>query len=347
MSGRLIPARPVLAQAGGDPVLVGAGDIVNCNDESAYSTAELVESIPGTVFTLGDNAYNQGTTQQFNDCYDPTWGRFKDRTAPVVGNHEYKTAGAEGYYTYFGIDASPLDLLCTKDCKGYYSYNLGSWHIIVLNSNIEMAAGSEQEQWLRFDLAANPAACTLAMFHEPRFTSGRHGNSGRVRPLWDVLYEYGADVVLNGHDHNYQRYAPQDPRGRADPKGIREFIVGTGGGELYELGEIIPNVDVRDNTSRGVLKLTLHQSSYDWEFIPIPGDTFRDFGASTCVTDKLTAQLIPTATPLPSPTPTLAPTNTPLPSLQVAATLAPVSEPQHMPSIMERVILWLRQVFGG
>src|SRR5688572_24224192 len=226
---------PQAAQAqSSDPVFVGAGDISNCSGNNDEATAKLLDNIAGTVFTLGDNVYSDGTLTQFTDCYGPTWGRHKDRTRPVPGNHDYHTAGASGYYTYFGATASPMDTNCTSNCKGYYSYNLGAWHIIALNSEIDHTAGSVQEQWLRTDLAGNQSMCTLAYWHKPRFSSGaNHGNNSSFQPFWQALYDYGADVVLNGHDHTYERFAPQSPTAQADPtRGIREFVVGTGGAGL-------------------------------------------------------------------------------------------------------------------
>ena len=190
-----------------DVVLVGAGDIAGCSSDGDEATAKLLDSIPGTVFTTGDNAYPSGTMSEFLDCYDPSWGRHKARTYPSSGNHDYGTQGAAGYYAYFGSVAGDPD-------KGYYSYDLGSWHIVVLNSNIQEGAGSDQEQWLRADLAAHPVACTLAYWHHPRFSSGDvHGSDGKMQSLWQALYDFGADVVLNGHEHNYERFALQDPRG--------------------------------------------------------------------------------------------------------------------------------------
>ena len=271
------------AQAG-NPVFVGAGDIANCSGTKDESTAQLLDGIAGTVFTLGDNAYPDGTLTQFNNCYGPTWGRHKDRSRPAPGNHDYHTAGAAGYYTYFGADASPLDTNCTSNCQGYYTYDLGAWHIIALNSEIAHNAGSAQEQWLRADLAAHQSRCTLAYWHKPRFSSGKRGNNASVQPFWQALYDYEADVVLNGHDHTYERFAPQNPTGQADPsRGIREFVVGTGGASLYSFPTIRPNSEARNNTTWGVLKLTLHPTSYDWEFIPVAGQTFRDSGADNCV----------------------------------------------------------------
>jgi hypothetical protein len=282
-------------------VLLGAGDIANCDRTQDESTAQLLDGIAGTIITLGDNAYPNGTLTQFNTCYGPNWGRHRDRTRPSPGNHDYRTSGARGYYTYFGWAASPLDANCTSNCKGYYSYNLGGWHIIVLNSEIAHGAGSAQEQWLRADLAANQSVCTLAYWHEPRFSSGEHGNDPGVQPFWQALYDYGADVVLNGHDHAYERFAPQNPSGQAEPsRGIREFVVGTGGANLYSFTTIQPNSEVRNNTTWGVLKFSLHPTTYEWAFVPVAGQTFTDAGIANCVS----AGPATTDTPTPSATPT-------------------------------------------
>jgi acid phosphatase type 7 len=258
--------------------LVGAGDIATCSNQNDEATAKLLDGIAGTVFAAGDNVYNSGTDDEFNNCYDPTWGRHKARTTPAAGNHEYETANASGYFNYFGAAAG-------WPSKGYYSYDLSDWHVIVLNSNCSQVGGcsigSPQEQWLRADLAAHPNSCTLAYFHYPLFSSVR--NHPSVGPFWDALYEANADVVLSGHAHSYERFAPQDPFGAADPvRGIREFVVGTGGAGLHSFGTIQPNSEVRESNTHGVLKLTLHPTSYEWEFVPVAGKTFTDSGSSSC-----------------------------------------------------------------
>jgi len=266
-------------QASHDPVLVGAGDISSCRSTGTEATADLIEGMDGTVFTTGDNAYPNGTSLEFNICYGLTWGLFKNRTFPAAGNHDYHTKDAAGYYNYFGPRAG-------DPSKGYYSYDVGTWHIIVLNSVLPVNAGSEQEKWLRADLAAHPSVCTAAYWHSPLFSSGvTHGSNPDMRPLWQALYDYGTDVVLNGHEHNYERFAPQDPQGSLDPKrGIREFVVGTGGGEKhYVFGTPLPNSEVRNSDTYGVLKLTLHPESYSWEFLPVEGKTFTDSGTGSCV----------------------------------------------------------------
>jgi len=262
-----------------DPGLVGAGDIAHCNNEGDEITANMLDSIPGTVVTTGDNAYPDGSVEEFANCYDPSWGRHKDRTYPSPGNHDYHTPDAAGYFAYFGSRAG-------EPGKGYYSYDLGTWHIIVLNSMIPVGPGSPQNQWLRDDLAAHQVACTLAYWHYPRFSSGTvHGSDKDMDSLWQALYDYGADVVLSGHEHNYERFAPQDPQGNADPtRGIREFVIGSGGRSHYTFGPPIANSEVRNSDTNGLLKLILHDGSYSWEFIPEPGKTFTDSGNAPCVT---------------------------------------------------------------
>ena len=265
-------------------VVIAAGDIAKCNLEWDTYTGALLDNLPGTILGLGDNAYQIGSLQEFNDCYGPTWGRHKDRVYPVPGNHEYLTGGAEGYFTYFGDRATPLEPGCTKECKGYYSFNLGAWHIVALNSEIDNNPGSEQDQWLRADLAAHPNVCTLAFWHKPRWSSGRHG-SGASAPLFQAVYDYGVDIVLNGHDHDYERFAPQSPQGVLEwDRGVRQFVVGTGGDTLRGFEEDPPNSEVRHADTWGVLKLTLNPTSYDWEFVPIAGQTFTDSGSANCVT---------------------------------------------------------------
>jgi len=262
-------------------VLVGAGDIADCRDLSgAEATAKLLGKIPGTVMAVGDLAYPDGTKENF-DCYDRTWGRVKDRTRPAPGNHEFHSAGASFYFQYFGPAAGD-----PKD--GFYSYDLGTWHIIVLNSEcVEVGgceAGSREEKWLRADLAAHPIACTLAYFHKPLFSSGgAHGDDLALKPFWQALYDANADVVISGHDHDYERFAPQTPNGFEDRgRGIREFVVGTGGKNHRPFGEPHRNSEVRDASAFGVLKLTLKPDSYDWKFIPEAGKTFTDSGTGYC-----------------------------------------------------------------
>lgn len=275
------PARGQGAATSAPPaaaVLVGAGDIASCSSKGDEATAALLDSISGTVFTTGDNAYPSGRARDFARCYTASWGRHKRRTRPAPGNHDYRTKDARGYFDYFGGRAGHRN-------RGYYSYDLAGWHIVVLNSNLPMERGSPQEAWLRKDLAAWPARCTLAYWHHPLFSSGtEHGGQEAARPLWDALYDAGADVVLGGHEHNYERFAPQTPAGVLDTaRGIRQFVVGTGGDALYEdAGDWTANSEVFSGTTHGVLKLTLLAGSYEWEFVPVAGGSFRDAGRDRC-----------------------------------------------------------------
>ncbi|HTB93917.1 MAG TPA: metallophosphoesterase [Candidatus Sulfotelmatobacter sp.] len=266
--------------------LVGAGDIVGCSDLSgAEATAKLIDAIPGTVFAAGDLAYQRGTYEEFQKCYGPTWGRFKARTRPTPGNHEYEGAPATGYFRYWDGRAGDPG-------KGYYSYDLGAWHIVVLNTNCGSsqlggcAEGSPEETWLKQDLAAHPAACTLAYGHHALFSSGlfpKHAEHPELRAFWQDLYDAHADLILAGHEHSYERFAPQNPEGNPDPDhGIREIVVGTGGRSHTPLGYAKPNSEVRDDKTYGILKLSLSPGKYSWEFIPIPGKTFRDSGEGVC-----------------------------------------------------------------
>ena len=266
-------------------VIVAAGDIADCPSDGDEATARLVVGMEGTVLTLGDNAYEDGTAQDFSECYEPTWGQFKERTRPTPGNHEYETEGARAYFDYFGDAAGHPD-------EGYYSYDLGSWHIVALNSNcgvgeeIRCGPGSAQTEWLKEDLAANydEGQCTLAYMHHPRFSSGvKHGGTSTMEPMWEALYEAGAEVVLSAHEHNYERFVPQDPEGRADPqRGIRQFVVGTGGRSNYQISRPIANTEVFNDDAYGVLKLTLSPKSYGWRLIPVEGEIFGDSGSAPC-----------------------------------------------------------------
>src|SRR6266508_618024 len=249
---------PTSTLSADDVVFVGAGDISACDTNNDELTAQLLDAIPGTVFTTGDNAYDSGTLTQFSNCYDPTWGRHKDRTKPIPGNHEYHTSGAAGYFKYF------------NNIPPYYAYNLGSWRIYALNSEIDVSANSAEVAWLQSDLAANPSNCVLAYWHQPRWSSGtHHGSNADYQTLWKILYEAGAELVLNGHEHNYERFAPMNAAGEADPAGLREIVVGTGGRNHYEFGTILPTSEVHDSSTFGVLKLTLRATGYDWEFVPV------------------------------------------------------------------------------
>jgi calcineurin-like phosphoesterase family protein len=257
-------------------IFVGAGDIARCDAlEPARQTAQLLQGIGGTVFTLGDNALFGGTAREFSECYEPTWGREKFRTRPALGNHEYE-AGNQGnpYFDFFGTNAGPRGL-------GYYSFDLGAWHAIALNSNLPTSDSSPQGRWLQDDLATRRQRCTLAYWHHPLFTSGQNGPQPFVRDFWRILYDAGADVILSGHDHLYERFGLQDPNGRPDgQRGIRQFTVGSGGAQLYAFPTIAANSEVR-LSAYGVLKLTLQADGYGWEFIDVSG-AVRDAGSGTC-----------------------------------------------------------------
>jgi hypothetical protein len=259
--------------------LIGAGDISSCDSSGDSKTATLLDDMYGTVFAAGDTVYEDGSTSQYRDCYEPTWGRHKSRTKPSVGNHEYKTSGASGYFDYYGTAAGARG-------KGWYSYRRGEWLVISLNSNcgrVGCGPGSEQEEWLRATLEANPTKCAIAYMHHPRYSSGSHGNQTMVTPLWEALYDYGVDVVVAGHDHDYERFAMQDPYGnRDDEAGIREFVVGTGGKSRYSFGTTKANSLKRQNSAYGVLRLSLYPDKYYFKFVPEEGKSFTDQGYRSC-----------------------------------------------------------------
>ena len=257
-------------------VLLGAGDIGDCGSGETEATARILDTIPGTVFTAGDNAYPRGSASNFAECYDLTWGRHRHRTRPSPGNHDYRSGGAAPYFDYFGVNAGDPE-------KGYYSYDLGAWHVIALNSETDTKPGSLEEQWLRADLAASRARCTLAYMHRPRFSSGdSHGSQRRMAPLFEALYQAGVEIVIGGHDHVYERFAPQTPSGQLDrQRGVRQFVVGTGGRKRDGFKAALPNSEARYNETKGVIKLTLFAGRYEWEFIPVSG-SFRDRGGDTC-----------------------------------------------------------------
>ncbi len=287
-------ATPTAIPSGGDPILAGAGDIAcdpvsdpnyngglgTANSCHMKATSDLILQMnPNAVFTSGDNQYEDGALSKFQLAFDSAWGRFKSIIHPAPGNHEYSILGAGDYFTYFGASAGSYP-------QGYYSYDLGAWHIVVVNSNCSniggCSAGSPQEQWLRSDLAAHPTQCTLAYWHHPLFSSGQHGNNTFMQPIWQALEAYGADLVVNSHDHIYERFAPQTDAGVASPNGIQEIIVGTGGESHYTISALQPNSLVQNSNTYGVLVLVLHASSYDWYFAPEAGKTFSDSGTGTC-----------------------------------------------------------------
>jgi acid phosphatase type 7 len=289
-------AASAAVSAGGDPVIAAAGDIA-CDPRPAVATpasdetgpdqchmaatAKLIESArPVAVLTLGDEQYPSGALDSFMAGYDKTWGAFKAITRPAPGNHEYHTPGAAGYFAYFGASAG-------DPRTSYYSFDLGAWHLISLDANCKNAggcdAGSPEVTWLSQDLAAHHASCTLAFWHQPRFSSGPHHSDPTYDAFWRALYAAHADLVLNGHDHDYERFAPQSPDAKADQAaGITEIVAGTGGRSHYKIGAIEPNSQVSNGTAYGVLFITLHQHSFDWKFVPEPGSTFTDSGSQRC-----------------------------------------------------------------
>lgn len=259
--------------------LVGAGDIADCHTDDDSETAALIDSIPGTVFTAGDNVYPDGSAEQFAKCYDPAWGRFRDRTRPAVGDHEYDTPGAAGYFDYFGEAAGPRGL-------GYYDYDVGPWQVVVLNTRCGRVPGgcgpdSPQAVWLRQALTARRSACVVAISGHPRFSSGYHGSNASVRHLYKILYDEGVELLVSGHDHDYERLAPADPEGFGDDeRGVRQFVVGTGGKSLRRMQDGLPLTETFAE-AYGVLRLTLFEGGYGWDFITIRGESI-DSGQASC-----------------------------------------------------------------
>ena len=291
MAGCATPPAPH-GLSGKPATVYAAGDIADCRyrrpeSSGAAATAWLVEAglaaDPGArVLTLGDHTYPVGAAAEFGDCYHPTWGRFRERTYPTPGNHEYYTPGAPGYYAYFGARAAP-------EQGGYYSVQLGKWHVVSLNSTLRGAAFHAQLAWLKRDLARHPALCTLAFWHHPRYSSGGYGGNAFMAPLWQALADGGVDVALSGHDHDYERFAPQDARGaRDDARGMRQFVVGTGGGWLTPMRFPADHSEARNNTRHGVLRLDLFDNGYTWEFLSVADDaapgvaSWTDRGAAPC-----------------------------------------------------------------
>lgn len=284
-------AAPAVASAAPQPAvytIYTAGDIARCKHpdprwSGAAATATLVEwalrqDPHAAVLSLGDHTYPDGTAREFADCYDPTWGRFRERTWPTPGNHEYNTPGAQPYYDYFGARAA----------AGYYSLRLGSWHLISLNSNLKGPEHTAQLAWLAAELKRDPARCTLAFWHHPLFTSGGHLGPGRMADAWDMLHAAGAELVLSGHDHDYERFAPQDARGNLDrARGLRQFVVGTGGAYATPFLRIRDNSEVREASFDGVLRLRLLSGGYEWQFLAaeperIPAGARLDSGSARC-----------------------------------------------------------------
>jgi hypothetical protein len=252
-------------------VLLAAGDIADCTLPNDEQTAAMLDSLPGTVLTLGDNVYPSGTREAYERCYAPGWGRHRARTYPALGNHDYVNGSAAGYFDYFGARAPAT----------HYAVDVGRWRLIVLNSNIEFEDAAQQEAWLRTELVEHPRACTVAVWHHPRFNSGPYGDDPRMDQAWRILQQAGVEVVLSGHEHLYEHFAPQTASGVRDDAGIREFIVGTGGAALRAFAAVKPNSLVRINDSHGVLALVLRPTSYSWDFVPLSG-AVADTGTARC-----------------------------------------------------------------
>ena len=273
---------PPVPDATAEPsvTLTGAGDIASCERDTDEATAALLSDLPGFVFTAGDNAYGQGAPAQFANCYDPGWGAQRERTFPALGNHDAETAGAAGYFGYFGARAG-------DPRAGWYALDLASWRLIVLNSTCADARGcgkdTDQGRWLEAELEEHPTDCTLAIWHHPRYSSGFHGDDVAVQPFWEALHAAGADVVVNGHDHDYERFAPMAPDGSEDrTRGLRQFIVGTGGVPLREFEAPKPNSELRLAVTHGVIAFTLEDGGYEWSWIPVDGGEVTDRGSATC-----------------------------------------------------------------
>jgi acid phosphatase type 7 len=275
------------------PVLVGAGNIATCGDPRHEETARLIDRVveesDATVMALGDNAYETGSLQEFEECYDPTWGRHRDRTRPALGNWDYGTPGAAGYFEYFGEQAGDPD-------RGYYSYDLGTWHVVVLNTDCTNAGGcgpeSPQARWLRADLAVNTQVCTIAYGHHPRFSSSREVPSHpELEAMWHILEGAGTAVYVAAHSHHYERFAPQSSVGVASERGIRQFVVGTGGRQAHVVGAPLANSEVIIDQSYGVIRLALGPETYSWEFLTTPDGEVADAGEAPCVAGGGGAQL--------------------------------------------------------
>jgi alkaline phosphatase len=251
-------------------VLLAVADIGSCDGGADDAVAVLASRLPGTIALMGDLAYEDGSHQQFARCFDPAWGPMRERLRPVLGNHELRTEGADGYFDYFGAAAG-------EPGRGWYSYDLGAWHVVALNSNCEFvscSSGSAQVSWLRQDLADHPSDCLLAYWHHPRWSSGKHGSQPQVEQFWQVVADAGADVILNGHDHTYERVLHD---------GVRQFIVGTGGRSLYPFEKpALPETEVRWADGYGLLWLALDADGYAWEYLALGRSGFTDSGSGDC-----------------------------------------------------------------
>jgi hypothetical protein len=286
----------------GDPVVVVGGDIGCAPDDPNYNggngtagychmknTAGLIGQInPAAVLMVGDGQYNSGSLTNYRTSYAPTWGVYKSKTKPAVGNHDYGTSGAGGYFTYFGTSASPQQSGCTSNCLGYYSFNVGAWHLVNINSECSRlnggagcAVGSPQETWLKNDLANNSKPCTIVFDHRPRWSSNSFASTD-IAPLVSDMYAARVDLLLSGHSHSYERFAPQNASGGADANGVRQFVVGTGGAFFTGFSTVVANSQVRKSNIFGVMKLTLHSNSYDWSFVADQSTPFSDSGTGSC-----------------------------------------------------------------
>jgi alkaline phosphatase len=263
--------------------LLAAGDIAVCSSRGSMLTSRLIARLPGTVAALGDEAYPTGSASDYRRCYKPTWGRFKARTRPTLGNHEYKLGNANAYFSFFGSKAAPPG--------GYYSYTLGTWHVVVINSNCKFIGGcgpgSAELNWLQADLAAHPASCTLAYWHHARFSEGPDttydpASALAMQPVWETLVNAGADVAVTAHDHMYERFTPLDATGQPDPSGMREFVAGTGGGPYYRVIKHVAGIQKAITFHWGVLQLKLSSNGYSWKFLSTPSGRTLDSGSGSC-----------------------------------------------------------------
>ena len=268
-------AGPGQAITAPDVVSAGAGDIAVCGSDGAERTARVLDRLPGFVFALGDLVYPATTNEALTRCYEPTWGRHRSRTRATPGNHDWEIQSGAPYFAYFGEGAGPGGL-------GYYAVDLGGWRLVSLNSNIAAGPGSAQYEWVRRELATSGPTCSLVLWHHPVFSSGGYGNNPHMKQLWRLLDTAGVDLVVTAHEHSYERFAPQDADGRADLRGMRQFVVGTGGAERRPFASVQVNSEARSSDAWGVLALTLRASSYDWEFIAVEGHSFNDRGTAQC-----------------------------------------------------------------
>lgn len=274
--GLLILCAGTSAETVADPVVLAAGDIADCGTAGGLLTARLLGEPAAAILAIGDLVYPQGSAKGFATCYQASWGRFRDRTYPVPGNRDYATDSGHPYFAWWGARAAPP--------KGYYSFDLGAWHLVALNSNLLGADDAAQRRWLAEDLRASRARCRLAFLHHTIYSSGLHGATGRLTPLLRTLYEGRVSVALTGHDHHYERFAPMNVVGEIEAeRGIRFFVVGTGGAELFPAIFDVHGSEVRQSDSWGVLRLSLHSDGYEWSFLPAGVSHFHDAGHGSCV----------------------------------------------------------------